>query len=294
MALSGLEVLEQGLPPHLLVVAAVHVHQPLVVSVVVAAAGLRAREAPGHGRGGRGQRLDRRAVGAPAPLAGAATGVRDPVSAAAAAVPRGVQGHARRGEERRRAVPCPAAAAAALTGACQRGAEAKERGARGAVRGGGEQARGAPRQRGGGQGGGGGGGGALLARELEDLEAVLGDGDAHGGEEVVVEVGQVGGAQLVAREEERVLERHVRVQPSPAEPRVPVHREGRGRPAAAARSGVEVELEASDAVACGWAGGEASREPSAIKNGRGCWRAGSVRWIWDAAMHAPAPMASQW
>jgi hypothetical protein len=52
---------------------------------------------------------------------------------------------------------------------------------------------------------------------------VLGDGDAHAGEELVVEVPDVGGAKLVAREEERVLQRQVRVQPRLAQPRVPVH-----------------------------------------------------------------------
>ena len=64
----------------------------------------------------------------------------------------------------------------------------------------------------------------LASGELEDLEAVLGDGDAHAEEELVVQVAHVGGAELVAREEQRVLQGHVRVQPHPAEPRVPVHR----------------------------------------------------------------------
>jgi hypothetical protein len=45
------------------------------------------------------------------------------------------------------------------------------------------------------------GGGGLPHGELEDLEAVLGDGDAHGGEKLVVKVADVVGDQLIAREE---------------------------------------------------------------------------------------------
>ena len=64
---------------------------------------------------------------------------------------------------------------------------------------------------------------AAPARQLEDLEAVLCDGDAHAEEELVVEVGEVVGLQLVAREHQRVLVRHRLVQPRRRQPRVPVH-----------------------------------------------------------------------
>lgn len=68
---------------------------------------------------------------------------------------------------------------------------------------------------------GGGGGGVkdadlllvlVVVGEAEDLEAVLGDGDAHAAEEVVVEVGDVVGVELVAGEEGGVLVHEGRVQ----------------------------------------------------------------------------------
>ena len=70
---------------------------------------------------------------------------------------------------------------------------------------------------------------ALAPGELEDLEAVLGDGDAHAVEELVVEEDHVVGLQLVAREHQRVLVHQHRLQPRPRQPRVPVHARARGR-----------------------------------------------------------------
>jgi hypothetical protein len=262
--LSWPQVLEHGLPPHRL--AAVHHHHLIVF---VAAADVRAHEAGGYGGSWRGQRLDQQLPASTdgshgrrglAPAAAVAVRERDPP----AAVPQ--QRHALRGEDGRRPVPVPAP----LPVPVPVGAEATERRARGPVHRRGEQPGGAPRQDDGDGGGLAVGRRRLLSGELEDLEAVLGDGDAHAEEELVVQVAHVGGAELVAREEQRVLQGHVRVQPHPAEPRVPVHRPS-GEPATAAseplpRGGRNVPV----LVCSRWAGGVtySPREP----DGRsGCW-----------------------
>uniref|UniRef100_A0A8R7TNG7 Uncharacterized protein n=1 Tax=Triticum urartu TaxID=4572 RepID=A0A8R7TNG7_TRIUA len=115
--------------------------------------------------------------------------------------------HERRG--RRRRLPAEADERAHVPGgAADGGHEARER------RGGGGRTTVAPLS---------GGGAGAGARELEDLEAVLGDVDAHAAEEVVVEVGGVAGLQLVARQHQRVLVHQRRLQPRRRQPRVPLH-----------------------------------------------------------------------
>lgn len=64
--------------------------------------------------------------------------------------------------------------------------------------------------------------------ELEDLEAVLGDGDAHALEELVVEEGYVLSLELVVGEGEAVLVDQGRLEVGLGEPREPVHGGGGG------------------------------------------------------------------
>lgn len=71
--------------------------------------------------------------------------------------------------------------------------------------------------------------GAVGLGELEDLETVLGDGDAHALEEFVVEEGDVLLLELVVGEGEAVLVHQGGLEVGLGEPREPVHGGGGGR-----------------------------------------------------------------